>query len=167
MRSNKKNTAFAHSAVIVLLDSKTQHLVLTKRTIHLSSHPGEVCFPGGRWQEGDESLYATALRELGEELGIEPERIKFLKELNLETTLPGTTILPCLAEIDGVEPYIINQVEVEDVLFLPLIAVQDPSNYRKVVVEKYGITISSLEFIPTEYFIWGATARILKQLVEK
>ena len=68
------NKTQVHSAVLVLHELATDSLVLTKRSNKLRHHPGEICFPGGIWENQDENLYATALRELNEELGIEAKQ---------------------------------------------------------------------------------------------
>lgn len=100
------NPTTLESAVIVLLEQATRSLVLTQRSANLRDHPGEVCFPGGRWQPGDSDFYATALRELEEELGIEASRVIPIQELQLEQTHNGSTIHPWLASIATLEPYV-------------------------------------------------------------
>lgn len=165
MQSRDRKTNKAETAVLVLLDLATGHLVLTRRAGHLQSHPGEVCFPGGRWEEADESLVATALRELEEELGISAERVMAIKELAVEQTLPGVRILPCMATIASLSPFQMNADEVAAVITLPLSEVLKPENYREILMVKYGHPFKSLEFTASEHFIWGATARIMRQLM--
>lgn len=157
-------TLTAESAVLVLLEQATGRFILTRRASHLLVHAGEICFPGGRHQAEDESLLATALRELEEELGIEPSRVHSIKPLQMETTLPGTTIQPWLGLIDRIEPYLINADEVSHLVFVDGEAVRNPANYRRIVLKKHQQVFTSLAFTASEHFIWGATARIMRQL---
>ncbi|MCL9685033.1 NUDIX hydrolase [Legionella maioricensis] len=152
------------SAVMVLHELATDSLILTKRSNELRHHPGEICFPGGKQETGDESLYATALRELYEELGITAARIMPIRKLQIERTLLGTTIHPWLASIDSIRPYHQNPQEVATLIFIPMSLVINPQNYREIVVERDGLRFKSCEFIPNDELVWGATARIMKQL---
>ncbi|MFC3907633.1 NUDIX hydrolase [Legionella dresdenensis] len=152
------------ASVIVLHVLESDSILLTERTGHLKDHPGEICFPGGQWQQSDESLYQTALRELHEELGIDCARVILKQQLNTEITLTGFTIYPWLAALETLEPYQINHDEVNELILLPCDQVCNPHNYQKVFVEKNGYRLSSCQFTPHPKFIWGATARIMKQL---
>ena len=153
-----------HAGVIVLYEQASKCLILTKRSKHLHNHPNEVCFPGGHWEEHDLSLYATALRELKEELGIPSKRITLRKKLHIEKTLLGSIIHPWLASIELLEPFKINDSEVSSLVQVPLSLVQDPKNYQEISVERGGVQFKSCQFLGHEEFIWGATARIMKQL---
>ncbi len=156
--------ALKESAVIVLLEETSDSLILTQRSPNLRDHPGEVCFPGGRWNEGDATLWMTALRELQEELGIDSARVRLVKELQRDQTHNGTIIHPWLASIATLEPYTANIDEVASVFKLPLIEVRAPANYKDIVVERYGWVVNTCQFIASNYFVWGATARIMRQL---
>ena len=152
------------SAVMVLHELTTDSLILTKRSNELRYHPGEICFPGGKQEVGDEGLYATALRELHEELGITANRITPIKKLPIERTLLGTIIHPWLASIDSIRSYEQNPQEVAALIFIPMSLVINPQNYREVIIERGGVRFKSCEFIPNDELVWGATARIMKQL---
>lgn len=154
----------SHSAVILLRDESTDSLILTKRSSQLKNHPGEISFPGGFWEIGDISYYHTALRELQEELGIRSDRVQLIKAMSTEMTLLGTTIHPWLAAIESLEPYVINKDEVDSILSVPYTLVKQTQNYKKIRLERNGITYVSIQFIPFDGQIWGATARIMKQL---
>lgn len=153
-----------YSSVMVLHEMATDSLVLTKRNSQLRHHPGEICFPGGKRDTNDKSLYATALRELYEELGITADRVTLVKELQIERTLLGAVIQPWLASIQSIKPYHLNIHEVATLVFIPMSLVIDPNNYRDLVVERGGIKFKSCEFIPNDELVWGATARIMRQL---
>lgn len=153
-----------HSAVVVLHEQASNSFVLTKRSLHLADHPGEICFPGGRWEANDPSLWFTALRELGEELGIDHSRVKLIKKLKPETTLNGIIIHPWLASLPTLNPLKVNETEVSEVLLLPFMEVKKTENYKEIMVQKNGINIKSCQYVESTHFIWGATARIMRQL---
>ncbi|WED44389.1 NUDIX hydrolase [Legionella cardiaca] len=137
---------------------------MTRRSLKLRHHPGEVCFPGGRWQKNDKDLYATALRELQEELGIPSERVKSPTAMIPEQTLTGFLIYPWYASIESLTPYILDPREVLDVFTLPLNEVRDLKHYQKILVTKNGFHFKSWQYTASPHFLWGATARIMKQL---
>ncbi|CAM2757774.1 MutT/nudix family transporter protein [Legionella steigerwaltii] len=162
-----KGKKIVHSAVVVLYEQESESLILTKRSDRLRAHPGEICFPGGSWEEGDENYYATAVRELHEELGITPDRITPIRELNIQKTLLGSIIHPWLASIESVHPYQLNYQEVVRLISIPMALVQDAKNYKDFVIERDGRRYISCEFTANKDWVWGATARIMKQLVLK
>ena len=153
-----------HSAVMVLHELCTDSLILTKRSNQLRQHPGEICFPGGVWEEQDDNFYTTALRELYEELGINADRVTLIKELQTERTLLGTIIHPWLASIESIRPYVQNSDEVTALILIPMSLVTNSKNYRDLMIEKGERRFISCEFIPNDELVWGATARIMKQL---
>ncbi len=167
MDSIKKKSRIKEAAVIVLHELSTDSLILTLRSTELREHPGEVCFPGGRWQPGDENLYATALRELQEELGIISSRVQLQGAMQLERTLTGFIIHPWLASIETLSPYQLNNGEVLEVFSLPMQEVIKIANYQEALVHRLGKTILSDQFTASPRFIWGATARIMKQLCKR
>jgi 8-oxo-dGTP pyrophosphatase MutT (NUDIX family) len=152
------------SAVIVLHEQATDSLILTERAAHLRDHPSEICFPGGRWELGDDDLSDTALRELYEELGITKDRIQLIKKLDIEQTINGSIIHPWFATISMLKPYVRNSDEVARVLMLPMQMVNKLTHYNDIVVNRSGMQITTCQFTASQYFIWGATARIMKQL---
>ncbi|KTC65112.1 MutT/nudix family transporter protein (plasmid) [Legionella adelaidensis] len=154
------------SAVIVLHDQETDSIVLTKRSAHLNHHPGEICFPGGRWEAQDSSLWFTALRELKEELAIDSTRVQLIDHLQPEITLNNVIIYPWLASIANIKPYAMNKNEVDEVILLPMQEVKKMDNYCSIFLEKNGRSFESCRYIPGNYFVWGATARIMKQLTQ-
>jgi 8-oxo-dGTP pyrophosphatase MutT (NUDIX family) len=154
-----------HASVIVLYDRSSDSLILEKRSEILRSHPGEVCFPGGRWEKGDSDLYTTALRELYEELGIISDRITLIKKLRIQKTHSGRVIHPWFATIDSIIPYTLNSKEVTRLILIPMYLVQSVQNYKDIVVTQGKSHFKSCEFEFKEERIWGATAKIMKQLI--
>lgn len=153
-----------HSAVIALYERATDSLILTKRSELMRHHPGEICFPGGRQEIDDEHLLATALRELKEELGIGSERIHLIKALTDERTLLGAIIHPWLASIESIDPFILNAQEVTEIIRVPFSLVCDINNYKDFLIKRGTYQFKSCQFTASSQFIWGATARIMKQL---
>ncbi|KTD75041.1 NUDIX hydrolase [Legionella waltersii] len=164
MQSIQLDDDHAQSSVIVLHDLSTNSIVLTKRSEHLKNHPGEICFPGGFRELDDENLLDTALRELNEELSITADRVTLIKEMQVETTLLGAVIHPWLASIESIVPYRINPSEVSAVISVSMDLATNMNNYKKLTIVRNGIQFESWEFIQNKEVIWGATARIMKQL---
>ncbi|HAT8180008.1 TPA: NUDIX domain-containing protein [Legionella pneumophila] len=165
--NNTQQTIKAHSSVIVLCDLSKDSLILTKRSQMLKKHPGEVCFPGGFQEINDHDLYSTALRELNEELGITSDRITLIRQLKIEKTLLGLVIHPWFASIDSIFPYTMNPHEVSELILVPMPLVKDQKNYKELMIEKEGKHIITCQFIANKELIWGATARIMKQLASE
>lgn len=167
MASNELNKRrVTHSAVIVLYEQDSDALILSKRSEQLRTHPGEICFPGGRWEEGDQNYYATALRELEEELGISAQRVTLINELNTQMTLLGSIIHPWLASVRSINPYHLNVREVTRLISIPMSLVEDATNYRTFMFERNGCQYKTCEFTASEEWVWGATAKIMQQLIK-
>lgn len=166
MDLNKLNaTHVTHSAVVVMHELSTDSLILTKRSEHLRHHPGEVCFPGGRHEPQDSSLYHTALRELDEELHISSQRVTLVRQLAIERTLLGAIIHPWFVTIESINPFVMNKAEVAEVIHIPLVEARRKSNYKLMTVERAGFNFKSWEFIAHAAGVWGVTARIMRQLI--
>lgn len=155
-----------HAAVMVLHDLSTDSLILTQRSIKLRDHPNEICFPGGGWQEGDENFLFTALRELNEELAIEPTRVQCPRAMSSVYTLTGFIIHPWLATITSLIPCQPNPSEVTEVFSLPMHDVKNRANYKAFQVVQNGLTIKTLQYVANTHVVWGATAKIMMQLCE-
>ncbi len=165
--NNTQQSIKTHSSVIVLYDLSKDSLILTKRSQMLNKHPGEVCFPGGFQEINDQDLYSTALRELNEELGVTSDRITLIRKLNIERTLLGLVIHPWYASIDSIFPYTMNPQEVSKLILVPMPLVKNQKNYKEIRIEKEGKHIVTCQFIANEELIWGATARIMRQLASQ
>ncbi|KTC75225.1 MutT/nudix family transporter protein [Legionella birminghamensis] len=151
------------ASVIVLFEKNSKSLVLTIRNPFMRSHPGEICFPGGRWQDGDQTLLDTGLRELKEELGIGANRVQLISAMEKEHTLTGYTINPWFASIDSIVPYRLNPGEVSELLMLPVNAICVSDNYKEIEFKRDGLTFKTIQFLHESKFVWGATARIMQQ----
>lgn len=154
-----------HSGVLVLNELASDCLVLTKRSEFLRSHPGEICFPGGIWEKEDENIYVTALRELSEELGVSEDRITLIKELQIEKTIQGSIIHPWFASIESIQPYHLNKDEVAGLILIPMSLVRNRENYKELLIDQSGYQFKTCQFVPCDELLWGATVRIMQQLI--
>ena len=141
------------------------HAVFTKRREDLRRHPGEISFPGGRRDHPDEELQTTALREAEEEIGLAPDDVDLIGTLApVSTFVTGYVIYPHVGLIDPI-PWKPSPNEVELVLELPLPALV--SGYAKRPITRRGFTFEADTYIVGDHLIWGATARILGDLLER
>jgi 8-oxo-dGTP pyrophosphatase MutT (NUDIX family) len=143
-------------------------LVFTERRADLRRHAGEISFPGGRHDEGDADMAATALREAQEEIGLDPGQVEIGEELpTTGTFVTGYRIHPFVGHIPhpgdlDLRP---NPAEVETVLTFSLEVLRDGYEMRRLV--RRGIPIHTPTYEVEGHMIWGATARILGDLLER
>ena len=142
-------------------------LLLTKRSSALKHHPGQIAFPGGKQDDGDADVIAAALREAHEEIGLPPENVDVLGTLPAHETVTGFKVTPVIGLVKGPFRIIAEPGEVEEVFAVPLDHVLNVDNYliqsrrwrghqRNFYVVPYG-----------PYYIWGATARMLRAWTEQ
>jgi 8-oxo-dGTP pyrophosphatase MutT (NUDIX family) len=141
------------------------HAVFTKRREDLRRHPGEISFPGGRRDHPDEELQTTALREAEEEIGLAVDDVELLGTLQpVSTFVTSYLIYPHVGLIEPI-PWKPSPNEVELVLELPLHALV--SGYAKRPMTRRGFTFETDTYVVDDHLIWGATARILGDLLER
>jgi len=156
------------AAVLVPLyeDKGTFHLVLTERNKDLPRHPGEISFPGGRHDPGDESLLFTALREAQEEIGLPPESVQIVGALPPTSTIAsGYAIYSFVGLITANPGWLPSTSEVAAVIELPLSAVA--SGYGRRRLSRRGAQIRADTYVVNGHVIWGATARIVSDLLDR
>jgi len=153
--------------VPVTLTGAEPRLILTKRSSALKHHPGQIAFPGGRQEEEDADVTAAALREAEEEIGLPRGMPRVLGHLPQHETVTGFQVTPVLAVLErGFDP-VPEPGEVDEVFEVPLAHVLDPANY--LIESRYWRGMRRHYFtVPFgPYYIWGATARMLRGLAAR
>jgi 8-oxo-dGTP pyrophosphatase MutT (NUDIX family) len=142
------------------------HAVFTKRQDDLRRHPGEISFPGGRYDEGETDLRATALREAQEEIGLPSAAVEIVGALQPTATMAtGYAVYPFVGLIEPGRTWTRSVREVAEVLELPLDALLAGYARRRLV--RRGVAIRTDTYVVDDYLIWGATARILADLFDR
>jgi 8-oxo-dGTP pyrophosphatase MutT (NUDIX family) len=142
------------------------HAVFTKRREDLKRHPGEISFPGGRRDEGDETLTATALREAEEEIGLAREHVQLLGALQpTPTFVTNYSIYPFVGLIEAGHEWELQPREVDFVLELALADVLAGYARRRLV--RRGVPFRTDTYCVGDNLIWGATARIVADLLDR
>lgn len=161
-----RNIRTRPAAVIVPILDYGDHatILLTKRTSHLTAHAGQVCFPGGTWEESDDSLLATALRECDEELAISPDAIRIIGTGRGRVTATGYQITPFIGHIPAPLDYTPDPNEVESAFELPLEMALSKALYQSMEVTYKGVERAHDVLYHQEHCIWGATAGILRDI---
>jgi 8-oxo-dGTP pyrophosphatase MutT (NUDIX family) len=157
-----------NAAVLVplYLEDDGLHAVFTKRRDDLRRHPGEISFPGGRYDEGESDLRATALREANEEIGLPPTAVEILGALQPTPTIAtGYAVYPFVGLIESGRTWTLSAREVAEVIELPLSALLAGYARRRLV--RRGLPIRTDTYLVGENLIWGATARILADLFDR
>lgn len=140
--------------------------MLTERRGDLRRHAGEISFPGGRRDEADESLMHTALREAEEEIALRPEDIELLGALPpVGTFVTGYKVFPFVGVVAAGVELLASPEEVETILRLRISELEAGFGKRRVVRRR--IAIKTDTYVVGEHLIWGATARIVGELLER
>jgi 8-oxo-dGTP pyrophosphatase MutT (NUDIX family) len=139
-------------------------IVLTRRTETVEHHRGQISFPGGAEEEADESAFATAVRETEEELGIPAGDIRLLGALSPLATVSDFFVEPFVGAIPY--PHVLRPAEAEiaEVIDAPIAALMDPKILERRLLP--GREAPTLFFHYGQHVIWGATARMLKELLD-
>jgi 8-oxo-dGTP pyrophosphatase MutT (NUDIX family) len=160
--------ASVQAAVLVPLHMRrgVVHAIFTMRHHDLPRHAGEISFPGGRRDAGDADLIATALRETHEEVGLPADSVQVIGALEpIPTIVTGYAIHPFVGIVPSNFRWIPSDSEVAAVIDLPLPAVAAGYGRRRLV--RRGAAIRTDTYVVDEHMIWGATARIVSDLLDR
>ncbi|WP_299789891.1 CoA pyrophosphatase [Ramlibacter sp.] len=164
--SQREPAAAAVLVPIVLRERPT--VLLTQRTVHLTTHQGQVAFPGGKRDDTDVDAADTALREAHEEIGLERPLAEVIGTLPTYTTGTMFIITPVIALVQPDYQLALNAYEVDDAFEVPLDFLMDPANHRLHAIELSGVRRQwfSMPYADNgkDRFIWGATAAMLRNL---
>lgn len=142
------------------------HLVFTKRRDDMRRHPGEISFPGGRREEHERDLWTTALREAEEEIGLPASAVAIIGALQPTPTIAtGYAVYPFVGLIEATRDWVPSAGEVAEVLELPLTALVEGYGRRRLL--RRGLPIRTDTYVVGDDLIWGATARILADLIDR
>ncbi|MGR3572342.1 CoA pyrophosphatase [Brevirhabdus sp.] len=144
-----------------------EEVILTKRSSRLRHHPGQIAFPGGKLEPEDSDAIAAALREAEEEVGLQRTQVRVIGTMPDHETVTGFSICPVVGTIDGAFQPVAEAGEVEEVFRVPLAHVLDRARYS---VESRMWRMQQRQYYTVPfgpYYIWGATARILRALADR
>lgn len=146
-------------------------VLLTRRTDHLRDHAGQISFPGGRAEPTDADAVATALREAEEEVGLPPDCVEVIGAMPHYTTVTRFVVTPVVGLIAPDYPVRLDAFEVAEAFEVPLAFLMTPAHHRRHEFEFAGVKRQFLSMPwgqpggpADEYFIWGATAAMLRNL---
>jgi 8-oxo-dGTP pyrophosphatase MutT (NUDIX family) len=142
-------------------------LVLTKRSSRLKHHPGQIAFPGGKMDEGDADVIAAALREADEEIGLKPDNVEVLGTLPCHETVTGFQVTPVLGLVRAGFTPVPEPGEVDEVFVVPFEHIVDPARYSIQSRRWQGRRRHYFTVPFGPYYLWGATARLLRGLADR
>jgi 8-oxo-dGTP pyrophosphatase MutT (NUDIX family) len=142
-------------------------VVLTKRSSRLEHHPGQIALPGGKVDPQDAGPEAAALREAQEEVGLDPAAVTVLGRMPAHETVTGFSITPVVGRLRAPFTPVPEDAEVDEVFFVPLAHLAEPGRYRVERRMWRGVWRNYYVVPWGPYYIWGATARILRALAER
>jgi 8-oxo-dGTP pyrophosphatase MutT (NUDIX family) len=165
----------AAAAVLVALVPRADgvYVLLTQRTEHLRDHAGQISFPGGRTESHDAGATGTALREAEEEIGLLPSRVEVIGQLPTYTTVSHFVVTPVVGLVQPPFDLVLDSFEVAEAFEVPLLHLMTPAHHQRHVFtfdggQRHFLSMpwrgTGREGQPRDYFIWGATAAMLRNL---
>lgn len=168
LRTYRPSPGRVDAAVLIpVTDEPVPHIILTRRASHMSSHAGEVAFPGGKRDATDASIIATALRESREEIGLPEDRVEVIGELDAFTSKVGLRVQPIIGMVSADEALVPSPEEIESIFRVPVAFfleghVSYTHRFRFMGQE---ITVPSFNY--GDYVIWGLTAFMIVDLMKR
>ncbi len=151
------------AVLVAVTDRPEPGVLLLHRPLAMRSHAGQVAFPGGKIDEGEDAI-AAALREAHEELGIAPDKVHVVGETDHYRTGSGFHITPVIGVVPPDLPIVPNPDEVDSWFEVPLRFLLDPANHAEKSIIYGGVRRYYLDMPWNGHYIWGATAAMIHNL---
>ena len=156
-------TDYKKAGVLILLlhenDKEDMRILFTKRSSNLSTHSGEVSFPGGKWEEQDESLFDTAVRESYEEIGLKQNNMIKLGSLNFLLSRHKVEVNPFVGYLKTKQVFEGNY-EIDTIFTVPISFLTNPKNISYKEFNRKDLKVSIPSWVYNGNHIWGLTAMI-------
>ncbi len=147
-------------------DPVNPELIFTLRSANLSTHGGEVAFPGGKRDPDDDSVLVTALRETHEEIGVPPDQVHVIGQLGQVLSKHGLQVTPFVGLVDPRVPLIPNPDELDTVFRVPIrYLLEDPRTHTDRLPAVEGKSLYVPSYLYEDYCIWGLTAYLMVELL--
>ncbi len=156
-------TDLTRSAVLLpIVDRDGEpHLILTRRTMTVAAHKGQVSLPGGAVEPEDRDIAETALREAMEEIGLEPNLVEVVGLLDDSVTTTGYVITPVVGFVSREAELTPDSREVAEVFEASFSTLRNPANHMMQILEHKGARFKDHRYFVGDYVIWGVTGRII------
>jgi len=152
--------------LVAVVDRARPTVILTLRPETMRNHPGQISFPGGRIDPGDDGPVAAALREAEEEIGLDPAAVELLGALPpVGTLVTGYRVFPFVGSIAAGHAWSLQEAEVAEVLEFSLPELV--AGHADKRLWRRGVPIKTPTYTVDGHFVWGATARIVEHLLER
>ena len=167
VKKSINNPTMVSASVLLLIYPKSDitHMLLNRRSALVTDHKREISLPGGRKESIDRNSWDTALREANEEMGIEPNDVEILGELDDTVTNTNYLISPVVGTIRESYPFKPNPKEVQNIIEIPLIELSKPASLRYDSKIEAGEIVTKPAYAYKGNLVYGATANILYQLL--
>lgn len=162
---------FPEAGILVLItrDEEDPQIVLTKRSEKLRAHTGQVAFPGGKQDEDDSSLEATALRECHEEIGVPPEEIEIVQRLSQVISLHGIRVTPYVGLVDPGVDMTANEEELDHIFKVSIKEILDlpPKRYDKITYKESKLEVPAFDYDydGVTFEIWGLSSLVMSEML--
>lgn len=162
---------FPEAGILVLVTRNLQSpsIILTRRAQHMTTHKGQVAFPGGKFDEEDATLQQTALRECHEEIGVAPHHIEIIGQLSQVISLHGIRVTPFVGLVDEGVSFTPNLDELDSIFKVPTLFFNDavPKRRDKMTYRDIALSVPSYDYQyeGETYEIWGLSAIVLVELM--
>ena len=165
----KQDFSLSEAAVLLVLlrDGPKEKILLTRRSLGLREHSGEVAFPGGKHDDEDSSLYRTALREGFEEVGLTERMVVYRAELDAHYTRKGARVAAFVVDVRKQPDLVLCEAEIESSKWVPVSIFQQDLRCKTHIFRHMGQEYWAPVYRYEDYEIWGFTARVMVSFVNK